>query len=414
MSEAGSERLALFIDVENLQIEAEKAALVFRLEPLIERARESGILSFARGYADWTQPNMGRLVPHFQANAVQMDQLSTARGKNTADMQLALDALEMCLQAARPDVVMVVGGDRDFVPLVQKLKRYGIRVVGVGIEGSSSRCLANVCDEYLFYEYLVRPENGDGGTDIVDSGGHVQEHAPGNSPQVPSSLATAFNLLVRAINAAERTGYQAKGSNTNLLMRRLDPTFDPNVLGCSSFKGFVMEAQSQGYVDIEEHEGSDFVLVAKVEPRAQGFVPHVSVEPYSYGTEEEAIESYRRILFEVKRVPVVPWAQREFLVRSLWQYLSNSSNGLTINEMNDMLRETAEDKGFALPARALQKLTHTLNIGNLFARNGKAAYEPDMTWTRVTASTDIDTALDRMHATYLASILVYRPLSYMI
>ena len=132
-------RVALMIDAENLMIEMQKAGLPFRLRAIIDRVREEGNLVLARAYADWTTGSMRGFVRDFQTLAIEMEQLcSGATQKNTADIQLAVDTMELTLQPLAPDIFVIVAGDRDFVPLVQKLKRYGKQVIGIGTDATGS------------------------------------------------------------------------------------------------------------------------------------------------------------------------------------------------------------------------------------------------------------------------------------
>ena len=389
----------MFLDVENLVIEAQKAALGFRLEVLLDFAREIGILSFARGYADWSSATMSPFVQRFQSNAVQMDQLSTTRGKNTADLQLSLDALEMCLQPHAPDIVIVAGGDRDFVPLVQKLRRYGVRVVGVGVEGASSRCLAQVCDEYVYYDSLVRAEAED------DTSAASEPH---KITKVDGPKDAAFNLLVRAIQAQEKAGQSVHGSGARTVMQRLDPTFDPGRLGYRAFKEFVLAAEAAGYVEVTQAQGSgDMRLSAKV-AAAIAAPPPASEGPAKslrYDSDTAALDSYNRILRESLKVPLIPWVEREELVRYLWDELNGAQEGLAIKEMKDRLQHHAEEKGYQQPARAIQKLIHTLSIAGCFSRTGKQGKDPDPGSNRFHAAVDANAAIKSLHTTCLAGIL---------
>ena len=138
-------RVALFLDAENLHAQATKAGLPFSSKLITSRARAEGNLIYARAYADWSQPWLRNCMNQIQLDGMQLEQLcGSIRGKNSADMQMAMDALEMCLSPAAPDVVVLASGDRDFVPLAHKLRHRSIRLVGLGIEGSG----ANLCGPF--------------------------------------------------------------------------------------------------------------------------------------------------------------------------------------------------------------------------------------------------------------------------
>jgi len=203
-------RVGLFIDVDNILICAQNAGLPFTLSVIIDRVRQEGTLMSARAYADWTTPSLRPVLGDFRSNAIELIQLPTGAGtqKNTADIQLAVDTLEMALSQVRPNIVAIVSGDRDFVPLVQKLKRYAIRVMGIGVEGSVSSVLAEACDTFIYYDDLVPQSSTD------------------SEPAIVPDSATAHTLMRRAVEALVRSGHQPVGATVMAMMRQLDPTFD--------------------------------------------------------------------------------------------------------------------------------------------------------------------------------------------
>ena len=155
------ERVALFIDVDNVLILAQNSGLPFHLSLIIDRVRQQGTIMSAKAYADWTASLLRPVLGDFRASAIELVQLLTStlskEHKNTADIQLAVDALEMALSPVRPHTIVIVGGDRDYVPLVQKLKRYGIFVMGIGVEAGVSSVLTEACDSYVYYDDIVPP-----------------------------------------------------------------------------------------------------------------------------------------------------------------------------------------------------------------------------------------------------------------
>ena len=147
--------------MDNVLILAQDSGLPFRLSLIIDRVREQGRIMTSKAYADWTANLPRPFYGDFRVNAVELVQLmaspSSKGHKNTADIQLTVDAMEMVFSPVRPDVVVIVGGDRDYVPLIQKLKRYGIFVTGIGVEAGASSVLTEACDLYILYDDLVPP-----------------------------------------------------------------------------------------------------------------------------------------------------------------------------------------------------------------------------------------------------------------
>ncbi len=394
-------RVALMIDAENLMIEMQKAGLPFRLRAIIDRVREEGNLVLARAYADWTTGSMRGFVRDFQTLAIEMEQLcSGATQKNTADIQLAVDTMELTLQPLAPDIFVIVAGDRDFVPLVQKLKRYGKQVIGIGVKGSISRILAQICDAYIYYD------------DLVPANGHLAP-CPTARPKAPAPVAAhtanpahaaAFDLLVRAIQSLARRDREALGSTTHTMMRQLDPSFDLASTGFSAFKPFVQAAEKAGYVHVNIREGLDFTLEALREPAETPATP--AAPTYAFGTVAEAVESYRQILLERKRVPLLPWEQRRALVTRLWETLAEEpETGVTLPQMQALLQGIAEQHGLHIPEAALQKILMTLVIAKCFGFKGTGDvvryYNPAAVVEPVVSCED---ALEQMNRTYVTGI----------
>ena len=196
-----SDRVALFIDVDNLFISAQGAGLPFNLGLVIDRVREEGTVMSAKAYADWANQRLRPVLPDFRQYAIEQVHLPTSGSrmsnefKNTADIQLAVDAMEMVFSQVRPNTVVIAGGDRDFVPLVQKLKRYGARVLGMGVETSVSSVLAQACDAFVYYDGLVPPA--------------PEEHEPISSAV---DMQPTYVLMRRAAEALMREGRQTLGA----------------------------------------------------------------------------------------------------------------------------------------------------------------------------------------------------------
>ena len=387
------DRVALYFDVDNLQIEAVKRGLPFQLSYIIDRIREEGVLAFARAYAEWSDARY--VLRDFERYGFELTELPRqVRGKNTADIQIAVDALELALTPNAPDIIVLVSGDRDFVPVVQKLKRYGKRVVGIGIEGATSSVLQSLCDSFIFYDNLL-PKS-----EINDTQ---------SAPQADRTQ--AYVLMLRAVAALMRRGQYALGSATGTMMRQLDSTFDPERYG-KTLKQLALEAQEAGYIRLIEHEGVDM----RLEPlRDVSDVLSTDVDEAAtilrFDTTEEALTSYRRMLAE-KRVPLIPWAQRELLVRHLWDRLVAAPIGLSFSEMADILATLVRDRELDIPIQAIQKLLYTLNIAACFSTDGSAAryYQTrDFANDRFLSAVDIETAIEQMHQVYLKGFLLANP-----
>ncbi|MDQ3342810.1 MAG: NYN domain-containing protein, partial [Actinomycetota bacterium] len=151
------ERIALFLDYENLAIGArdDLGGMTFDLRPLADALAERGRVVVRRAYADWSYFDEDRRMLTMQhVELIEIPQRLGAVRKNAADIKMAVDAIELCFERDYITTFVIGTGDSDFTPLVGKLRELNRRVIGVGLEASTSRMLPPACDEFLFYERL--------------------------------------------------------------------------------------------------------------------------------------------------------------------------------------------------------------------------------------------------------------------
>lgn len=348
-------RVALFMDVDNVLICAQNAGLPFNLGWIIDRVKQEGTLMLSKAYADWTRHGLQPFLWDFRSHAIEQVQLATTRpqtpqeAKNTADIQLAVDALELVLSQVPPQIVAICSGDRDFVPLVQKLKRYGTRVVGIGVENGVSPVLAHACDSFIYYDGLVpaTPEEP-------------------VAPMQEIDASSAYSLMRRALDALVGDGKEPVGDAVLTMMQRLDATFDLNRLR-TTFKSLALDAQHEGYVRVIERPGSDLLLAVGAEAVIHLEPPQQIQREYDFSTPAAALASYRAILQE-QRIPLLPWFQRWDLIGRLFSMFQDAGNrGMTLHEIAEGLRNYAFDQGFRPPVTAVQKFVYCLNFSMCFA-----------------------------------------------
>jgi uncharacterized LabA/DUF88 family protein len=401
MPEGGDAKsVAVFLDAENLIFGAKEQLQLFDVGVVMKRAKEEGRVVFAKAYGDFSK-DLGTYVPLFQAAGVQMQLLaSSARGKNTADIMLAIEALEFRLSPHAADVFVIGSADRDFVPLVQKLKRYGATVIGVGIEGSTSNELKDSCDQYIYYESLIQRVVPVEATDPKSQ----QARRPSSVESAPSEIEAAIALLIEAIRAVQRRSPDPQLSQVREMMQSLDPGFAYEAIGFQQFIDFCKYAQSGGYVKIEPYKDTGHLIrLGEASATVLATTP-VRVD-LDYSTVEAALKSYQELLRR-KRVPLVRWTWRKQLVEHLWQAL-HKSGGMTIVDMNDVVAQEATRLGLSadLSKEHFQKLTMTLNIAQCFIRmNGTTGFEADILNVRLAARYELDHALDEMNEVYVNGI----------
>ena len=344
-----------FIDVDNLFISAQNAGLPFSLDLVINRVRQEGTLMSARAYADWSNQYLRPVLSDFRQQAIEQVHLPTTTPggagdvKNTADIQLALDALEMVFSRVSPETIVIASGDRDFVPLVQKLKRYGTHVIGMAVENSVSPVLAQACNSFVYYDTLLPLESEE-------------------EPEVPEQdMSAIHSLLVRAIWAVSGEERPTNSQNVLAMMRQLDPTFD---LGRyrMTFQELLEGAQESGYIAVRKE--SQEISPGEEQPAAAAQSPS---RDYDYSSEGYALASYRTILQE-HRIPLLPWRVRNELLTLLWD-LQAHQGVMNIDEMRYELERYMASNGLWVHHAAIRKLIYSLNFALRFSLDGKTPHQ---------------------------------------
>ena len=390
---AVNERVALFIDVDNVLILAQNSGLPFHLSLIIDRVRQQGTIMSAKAYADWTASLLRPVLGDFRAYAIELVELLTSASsqehKNTADIQLAVDALEMALSPVRPDTIVIVGGDRDYVPLVQKLKRYGIFVMGIGVEAGVSSVLTEACDSYVYYDDIVPPA--------------PQEIAEPVSLPNPGD---AYSLMRRAVEALNRESRTPTGASVHAMMKQLAPAFDLARYK-TTLKELAHQAQEAGFVSVTENPGSDITLAAPLSPKAPVIPGRESARrEYDFSTQATTAASYRTILQE-HRIPLLPWQiRREFIVLVWGEFDERGDLGMSFDDMRESLLSYARANGMRVSEQMIRKLLYSLNFARCFNFERETAYGysvriPDEIYSPLYPVVGVEEAIDKVHSQYL-------------
>ena len=406
-----NDRIAVYIDAENLIISAQQAGLPLRMELVMDSVREEGVISFARAYGDWSQAHMKPYQMEFMNNVIEMSMLATSYEKNTGDMQIACDALEMALIGSAPRCFVIVGGDRDFVPLVQKLKRYGMRVIGIGLRKSTSQYLDKVCDQFIFYDDLISDierSSAESHSTALDSGEPESVQSTDSADGISEHDRNLFDLMLRAVHALERRGIVPLGVGVNNMMRQLDPKYSGTPPQYNNFREVAQAAASAGFINIRAGAGLDFGLESarkytRTLPEASAPVRFMNFDEPDDDT--TLLSRYRSILQE-KGVPLIPWEQRRTLIAKLWEIFEEGSQPFSMHEINQILMDLSARNMYHLPDRACQKLTHTMNIGRCFLFDGQPEYRSKIFFqeANVRPAVSADEAMLRVNRTYLTGI----------
>lgn len=245
--------LAVLIDYENLALGTGRRKRNGHQEPgpapdvkrIFERLVDKGRIVSKRAYCDWQR--FDTAIAPLHELGIELIEIPDRQytGKNSADIRLSVDAVEMCFTREHIDTFAILSGDSDFSPLVAKLKEFGKWVIGVGMKESTSPLLAESCDEFLFYE------------DIVSAG-----RFPDFTSRVPAEKHDCYQLLFETIDAVQGESDTAiLASRLKDTMRRKRPQFSERSYGYRSFSALLNEASSLGFIDIHKDQKSGTFVV---------------------------------------------------------------------------------------------------------------------------------------------------------
>src|SRR5216683_625479 len=192
----GDRSLAVFIDFENLALGFQGRRERFDIDRVLERLVEKGKIVAKRAYADWSR--FGPYTAPLHEAAIELIEIPkrAQTGKNSADIHLCVDAMDLANSKDHIDTFVIVSGDSDFSPLVSKLKENGKHVIGLGMKGSTSDLLRDNCDEFIYYEDLERQEEDD------------QQIVTSLDAALPERKREVFALLIEACNALRRENHE--------------------------------------------------------------------------------------------------------------------------------------------------------------------------------------------------------------
>jgi len=237
MNQDRETNLALFIDFDNVALGARDAGQRFDIKLLLQRILEKGKIIVKKAYADWHYYKEHMSPLHEAAIELIEIPMPKISGKNSADIKLVVDAMDLCYSKDHIDTFVIVSGDSDFSPLVSKLRENNKRVIGIGMKNSSSRLLIGNCDEFIFYDDIIRQRVG---------------RLSRSAVQVPNDKRDLFDFLVKTVQSllTESRGvlYSSLIKDT---MTRKQPDFNERAHGYSTFGDLLEEARGLGLLKIE-------------------------------------------------------------------------------------------------------------------------------------------------------------------
>ena len=245
--ETDEERIALFLDYENLAIGARDhlSGAQFDLRPVLDALAERGRVIARKAYADWSYFDEDRRrLTRSHVELIEIPQRMGASRKNAADIKLSVDALEMAFERDYVTTFVICTGDSDFTPLVHKLRELNKRVIGVGIKDSTSALLPPACDEFLFYETLEgvdlqarnRPRRG--GRSQTPAAVEPEPPEPEEEEDAagPANIDELAILIAQTLAGLQRSsGGAVRASSIKRALLRKDPTFSEDDYGFRAF-----------------------------------------------------------------------------------------------------------------------------------------------------------------------------------
>lgn len=240
--------LALFIDFENLALGFQGTRGRFEIGRVLKRMVEKGKIVAKKAYADWNR--FSSYTENLHEAAIELIQIPRRgqTGKNSADIRLCVDAMDLAYSKEHIGTFVIVSGDSDFSPLVSKLKELGKHVIGLGMQNSTSDLLRDNCDEFIYYEDLET----------------VTAAVPQLDPQLPEVKKKAFTLLVEALMALRRESKERLWSSMiKDTMKRLKPSFNETYHGYRTFSALLEDAQDKKIIELETDDRSGTYVVTR-------------------------------------------------------------------------------------------------------------------------------------------------------
>ena len=246
-------KIAVFIDMDNVVLGARDAKFQkFEVGLILDRLVEKGDIVVKKAYADWA--NHASYKRPLHEAAIELIDIPESRrtGKNSADIKMVVDAMELSYTKTHIDTFVLVSGDSDFSPLVSKLRENGKYIIGIGVKNSSARLLIDNCDEYVFYDDLVRTRRPRRKTPVAAKG-------------LSQEKQDAFALLMETLAALQRENTDVLwGSLVKDTMKRKQPQFNEEYHGYTSFGKLLEDAQKHKLIKLRKDSRSGTYVIDEV------------------------------------------------------------------------------------------------------------------------------------------------------
>jgi uncharacterized protein (TIGR00288 family) len=259
--------LALFCDFENIALGVRDAKYAkFDIKRVLERLLVKGSIVVKKAYCDWERYKDFKAPMH--EAAFELIDIPHVRqsGKNSADIRMVVDALDLCYTKSHVDTFVIISGDSDFSPMVSKLRENAKTVIGVGVKNSTSDLLMSNCDEFIFYDDLVREDEANKRA-RRDTKARKKANTGKSKPKTDDPLQQAIDLVIETADALhnERGDQETLwGSMVKQALKRRRPGFSEGYYGVRSFNKLLEEAQTRGFLDLELDERSGGYIIRRI------------------------------------------------------------------------------------------------------------------------------------------------------
>ena len=236
--------IAVFVDYENLAIGVRQMRKGnFKIDLVLRRLLEKGRIVYKRAYCDWS--NYRDAVREFHSQGVELIDIpqSKASGKNSADIHMVVDAIDLSYQKEHIDLFALISGDSDFSPLASKLKENDKRVIGCGVKSSTSDLLIGSCDEFIYYDDLMR-----------EFAAKPKAPPKKKTESAVDRRADAAGKIVEIVRSLERDYDTVWGSMVKQAIRRVYPGFSELYYGHNAFADLLESVAKEDHIDLEFDE----------------------------------------------------------------------------------------------------------------------------------------------------------------
>jgi uncharacterized protein (TIGR00288 family) len=245
-------QIAVYVDLDNIAIGVKEAKIAkLDISKILDRLVEKGKITVKKAYADWT--TWSQYKRPFHECAIELIDIPSRKmsGKNSADIKMVVDAMELSYTKSHVDTFVLISGDSDFSPLVSQLRENNKKIIGLGVKHSSSNLLIDNCDEFIFYEDLVRTKKK-----------RIRKTSKKVTRKLTKDQEAAISLLLSSIAALQRENYEVIwGSMVKQTMKRKQPTFSEEYHGYTHFSRLLEDAEKNQFIKVHKDQRSGTYII---------------------------------------------------------------------------------------------------------------------------------------------------------